>query len=207
MRHFVQILIFIALISCSSKVEESKEFNPNPRYVKVSKVIAIQPFTGFPVKLTEMLASKITVYYKAEVVVLKPINLPSSAYYEPRARYRAEKLIAFLKKTKPSGFKYIIGLTTKDISSTKGDILDYGIFGLGYRPGCSCVVSIFRYKKGVSETVFHNRFLKICLHEIGHNLGLAHCKIPGCMMNEAKGKISTIDKENMDFCNKCKRKI
>ena len=207
MRYFVSVLICFVLVSFSSKVEESKDSNPNSKYVLVDNVIAIQPFTGFPEKLTNLLASKIKVYYKAKVVVLNPINLPSSAYYAPHARYRADTLIAILKKTKPATCKYIIGLTTKDISCTKGDIPDWGIFGLGYRPGPSSVVSTFRYKKGVSEQVFHDRFLKICLHEIGHNLGLAHCKSPGCMMNDAKGKISTVDNAKMDLCNNCKQRI
>jgi archaemetzincin len=207
MKYLVQFLIFITLISCSSKVEEYKDRNPTPKYTRIGKVIAIQPFTGFSEKLTNLLASKIKVYYKAEVVVLMPISLPTSAYYAPRARFRADKLIAFLKETKPSKYQYIIGLTTKDISFTKGDIPDWGIFGLGYRPGPSCVVSTFRYEKGVLEEVFHDRFLKICLHEIGHNMGLPHCKTPRCMMNDAKGKISTVDNENMDFCMECKGKI
>ena len=154
-----------------------------------------------------MLASKIKVFYHAKVLILNPVNLPSSAYYTPRARYRADKLIAFLKTAKPSKYKYVIGLTTKDISTTKGDFFDWGIFGLGYCPGPSCVVSTFRYKKDVSEQVFHDRFLKICLHEIGHNLGLPHCKTPGCMMNDAKGKISTVDHAEMDLCKICKRRI
>ena len=62
MKYFVQFLIIIVLISCSSKYENSKNSNSYPKYVKGRKVIAIQPFTGFPEKLTNLLASKINLF-------------------------------------------------------------------------------------------------------------------------------------------------
>jgi archaemetzincin len=40
-----------------------------------------------------------------------------------------------------------MGLTNKDISEEKGKVFDYGIMGLAYQPGKSCVVSPFRLSK------------------------------------------------------------
>ena len=59
----------------------------------------------------------------------------------------------------------IIGLTSKDISVTKGNIADYGVMGLGYRPGNACVASNFRLSKSGES-----QFYKIALHELGHLL-------------------------------------
>jgi predicted Zn-dependent protease len=59
--------------------------------------------------------------------------------------------------------------------------------------------------------VFWNRFCfrtKQPFHEIGHNLGLDHCTSnKHCQMNDARGHISQVDMETLDFCQSCKKKI
>ena len=49
---------------------------------------------------------------------------------------------------------------------------DWGIFGLGYRPGNAAMVSTFRLRK---PGLTIERLQKVVTHEIGHNLGLKHC--------------------------------
>jgi archaemetzincin len=40
----------------------------------------------------------------------------------------------------------VLGITDKDISSTKGVHADWGVMGLGFCPGSACVISSFRVK-------------------------------------------------------------
>ena len=112
---------------------------------------------------------------------------------------------------------HIIGLTTKDISVTKyaddGKIKspkskykDWGIFGLGYRQGASCVVSIFRLKYQ-NKSKFIDRVKKVTLHELGHNLGLPHCENQHCFMRDAAETIKTIDQVELNLCDKCFSKV
>ena len=71
--------------------------------------------------------------------------------------------------------------TSEDISTTKYEhgairkpeskYRDWGVFGLGYRPGPTSVVSTFRIGHK-DQGVFMDRIKKITLHEIGHNIGL-----------------------------------
>src|SRR6202000_1310347 len=110
-----------------------------------------------------------------------PIQLPQSAYYSPRNRYRADSIISYLDRFGRAD-TVIIGLTAKDISMNKGNIKDWGIMGLGFQPGNACVISAFRLSKSnLSEQLY-----KIALHELGHTQGLPHCKNKICYMRDAE---------------------
>lgn len=180
--------------------------------------IAIQPLGDVKKEYVENVKVALSNYYSCNVKVLKPIKIPEEAFINVKSpRYRADYLIKYLKEIKPSKYSNIIGLTEKDISTTKysnwalktikepkSRYEDFGIFGLGYRPGPSCIVSTFRLGK---TTKLSSRLTKIACHEIGHNLGLPHCENKKCFMQDAAEKISTIDNVSLDLCNNCKSKL
>jgi hypothetical protein len=62
-----------------------------------------------------------------QIKVLPRVDLPAQAYYEPRRRYRAEKLLPFLQEKLPGDGDRILGLTGVDISTARGSIEDWGI--------------------------------------------------------------------------------
>ena len=132
------------------------------------------------------------------------VELPASAFYQPRLRYRAEKLLAFLEESFP-GYDRVVGLTTKDISTTSGEHEDWGIFGLGRISGQSAVISTHRLsKEGVKKNVFGDRLYKVVLHEYGHTVGLQHCKaLDTCPRQDANGKVKTVDKSVKVLCESC----
>ncbi len=132
------------------------------------------------------------------VTIQPKILLPTSAYYSARNRFRADSLIATISRTTPAEH-VTIGLTNKDISTTNGNVKDWGIMGLGYRPGNACIVSTFRLKK---ETL-SSQFYKVCIHELGHTTGLDHCPEKTCFMRDAEGG-NPIDEE-IEFCDKCRK--
>ncbi len=79
-----------------------------------------------------------------ETHLLPRVELPASAFYPPRRRYRAEKLLDFLDGRLPPDGTRILGLTGVDISTTKGRFADWGLLGLGRIGGASSVISEFR---------------------------------------------------------------
>lgn len=121
------------------------------------------------------------------------LPLPSSAYYAPRHRYLADSLVAYLESKHTKG-NIVIGLTAVDISLCNFRGHDnYGIMGLTNRIGGGvCVFSNFRKKS-------NNGMFQLMRHELGHAVGLRHCKIADCLMHNAEGKDLKGDK----FCHKC----
>jgi archaemetzincin len=160
------------------------------------KVIIIQPFGGFSNNESKLVYDQIKKMCP-KVVLRKSIPFPANSFYKPRNRYRADSLIRFLSSTIGKD-SVIVGLTQKDISARKGKIKDWGVMGLGYCPGNSCIVSSFRLSQKNKTEQFH----KVALHELGHTQGLSHCKNKTCLMQDAKGG-NPFDNV-MAFCLPCK---
>lgn len=203
MKYIALLISVIVLFSCNT-IDSKK------------KSIAIQPFGNVEQSLIDSLQTTIeTVYNFESVYILKSKDLPEAAFINIKSpRYRADSIIKFLKQEKPDTLDFIMGITTKDISTTKrdntGNVLipkhkyeDWGIFGLGYRPGPTCLISTYRIKSA-NNRKFIDRIQKICMHEIGHNLGLKHCKVgEKCVMRDAAETIKTVDNVDLKLCATC----
>ena len=187
-------IFFIIFISLIFSCEKSKD-NAVKNGEEIT--ILIQPFEDIKPKQLSEISENIRKVYP-NIKVLKPIKFPENSYYQPRNRYRADSIIQFLKFRTPKN-SVTIGLTNKDISATKGKIADFGIMGLGYRPGSACVASSFR----LNSKNRNEQFYKITIHELGHTQGLKHCPEKTCFMRDAEGENHT--DEETDFCKNCKK--
>ena len=122
-----------------------------------------------------------------KIVKGEKVQLPSTCYNGKR--YRADSILRYLHRIKPDSVTKVIGITSSDISSTRTLVKngkkvtypDYGILGLGRRPGTVCVVSNYRMD-GNTET-----FSKTVLHEFMHTLGVPHCTHEKCIMQDGNG--------------------
>jgi archaemetzincin len=164
------------------------------------KVINIQPLGDVGPDVISVITSSVEKFYGYKCVVKPSVGFTKDILAGSRTRYEASKILS-----KFNSNKNLLIITEKDIACKNENIDEWGIFGLGYRPGVTCVVSTFRIKRNVSKEVFNDRLTKICLHEIGHNLGLDHCKSGDsrCMMNDADGTIREVDREKIFFCKNC----
>jgi archaemetzincin len=169
--------------------------------------VAIQPLG--PGVSDAMLASVrrgIERTYEVETRVLPPRPLPRSAWYEPRKRWRADTILDELEGLLPDDCDRIAGLTSKDISTTKGKHHDWGILGLGSLGGPSAVISSFRTRKRVKDVPPIQRLERVAIHEVGHTLGLPHCPTQGCYLEDAGGTVETIDGET-HLCDLCRARV
>lgn len=168
---------------------------------------AIQPLGTVDDSLINIARQAISeIFGDGPVATMAPLGLPAGAYYEPRKRYRAEKVLEFLDRIEREKGVKVVGLTSVDISTTKGRYEDWGIFGMANIGGPSCIVSTCRLGRGnVDPRLFAERVKKVVIHELGHALGLPHCSTPGCVMRDAEGKISTIDRSDGRICKNCRK--
>ncbi|MBI5609351.1 MAG: hypothetical protein HY902_10785 [Deltaproteobacteria bacterium] len=170
-------------------------------------VVYVQPLQPAPSEraLAEVVAA-LQAFYPVQVRVLPAQPLPKAAWYAPRKRWRAEVLLDWLAAHMPVGATKVIGMTAADISTRKGAVADWGVLGLGTMDGKSCVISSFRTTRGVSEATARERLAKTAVHELGHNYDLDHCPNVGCLMEDARGKVATVDGES-DLCSACRAKL
>lgn len=134
---------------------------------------------------------------EVETVVESPtLALPQSAYYPPRRRYRAERLLTVLdaQLTGRPRVERALGLTRRDISTTTERAFDWGILGLADIGGRSAVVSSYRMRRRARSPEHALwRMTTTAVHEVGHVLGLPHCDEPRCLMRDAEGTMDTVD--------------
>jgi archaemetzincin len=169
--------------------------------------IALQPYARIPTEYVTLAQKVIAKRFRVRVTILSDRPLPAFAYYKPRGRYRAEKLLTDLDRNTPAEYAKVMGLTTSDISTTKGEHIDWGIFGLGSLGGRPSVVSSFRPRRNASADRFRHRWTMTVLHEFGHTLGLNHCPTLHCVMEDYGGSVATVDAENGNYCAVCRARI
>ena len=208
MRFNLLIILSLLLYGCSNNVRKEVQ---QRKYQ-----VGIQPIGKVASEQIELIQNALKKEYGFETTVLPVIDPPKRAFINVKsARYRADTLIRILRDKRPDSVGIIFGLTGKDISITKygadGAIKkpeykykDFGIFGLGFKPGTSSVVSVYRLGKGKT---LRSRLKKIALHEIGHNLGLKHCPDKSCLMTDAVESIRTVDAAKETLCEMCKAQI
>lgn len=194
MKNLAKIVFCFTLFSLIFSCEKSKLSDLKS---EEEITILIQPFEDVKPKQLEEISENIRKIYP-KIKILEPIDFPKNTFYQPRNRYRADSIIKYLRTKTPEN-SVTLALTNKDISVTKGKVADFGVMGLGYRPGKACVASSFRLNtKNKNE-----QFYKIAIHELGHTQGLKHCPDKTCFMRDAEGKNPT--NEEKDFCQNCKK--
>ena len=184
----------------------SADASRTPSSPSLGRALYVQPMGGCAGKAqgVDEVVAALRAFYLIDVRVLPCQDLPRTAYYPPRKRYRAERLLTYLNQRMPKDGWRILGLTDVDISTTKDRYPDWGVMGLGELPGTATVISSFRCrKKARNQAHAIERLAKVAVHEIGHTLGLPHCPTRGCLMEDAMGNVTTTDRER-DFCPLCR---
>jgi len=176
----------------------------------VRGVVTLVTLGQFPRELADAVEEGIRAELQVEVRRIDDRPLPRAAFYPPRRRYRADRLLEHLHTIVPGAREStrILGMTSVDISTTKGRVYDWGVFGLGELGGMSCVVSLYRLRRNARDAA-HLRFriVTTAVHEVGHTLGLEHCTEPRCVMRDAEGSIRTVDTSTGRLGPECRARV
>ena len=171
------------------------------------ETVALVPLGAFPADFLDLIAQRLRDELGADVARYPSVALPATAYYPPRQRYRAERILDFLRpRVRPPATR-TLGVTQVDISTTAHGVRDWGVLGYGDLGGTACVISTFRCRMNApSEAQIRFRMVTACVHEVGHTLGLEHCPDPRCLMTDARGSVRTVDRTTGRLCARCRRR-
>jgi archaemetzincin len=193
MKNLITILLFLII---------TPSFSQNVKQVK-TKVIYIQPLGDVNYSCVYEVKKTLEMFYGVKVNVKTKLEFTDDILSPSKTRYDAGKILR-----KYDSNDVLLILTEKDITHRKDENPEWGIFGLGFCPGKTCVISTFRLRKNVNQEKMIERLTKVAVHEIGHNMGLDHCiNNNECLMNDAGGTIKQVDSEKIWFCDKCRNRL
>jgi len=185
--------------------------------IKKGQIIGLQPIGHYASNQLQFIQMELHQFYKVPVVILPEKNMPVSFVNMSKGeRYSADSIIKWLAHSAPDSISKVVGLTHKDIFTAvkeNGHIKEpeskyavWGIFGLGFQPGRSSVISDHRLQTSDIPR-FQHRLRTVVIHELGHNQGLPHCPTKNCIMNDANERIQTVDNSSSTYCALCKSRL
>ncbi len=141
------------------------------------------------------------VFEKVEVI---NINIDiEHTYSAQRRQFYSTKIIESVKTLNPVPEGFVLILTDMDLFVP---VLTH-IYGEAEYNGRYSVVSVCRlheefYTSESNNSLLLERSYKEIVHELGHNVGLKHCKDWTCVMHSSSG-IEEVDIKGNLFCNVC----
>ena len=130
------------------------------------------------------------------------IEPPMSAFDWGRMQFRADEVNYTLYTT----FRSFVGEGVKIVAVVEGDGYVEGmnfVFGLATPEAGVATVYTRRLESGGK---LEERLVKEVLHELGHLLGLGHCKDKKCVMSFSLN-LAEVDVKGPGFCVECSLKL
>jgi archaemetzincin len=128
---------------------------------------------------------------------------PRYAYDDTRCQYNSKLIIKHLLDQSLQDSFRLLGITSVDLYVP---ILKF-VFGLAQIQGKCSLISLHRlcpkfYDQPSDPDLLLARAEKTALHELGHTLGMTHCRDRRCVMYSSV-RIEDTDSKQPDFCLTC----
>lgn len=169
----------------------------------MAKCVVICPIGSVDQGMLERIARHIGTRCSIMCHIYPRMESPDYAYDERRCQYSSTTILKHLMKCCPDEVLGFTGVTCVDLFVP---ILKY-VFGLAEMEGRCSIISLHRlrpefYDRPPDQGLLEERLIKTVLHELGHCLGLTHCKNRHCVMYSSV-KIEDTDFKRTTFCPTC----
>lgn len=173
-------------------------------------LVRIIPIGNVSERLLNIICNELHEVLSVRYRLLPKIEIMHDAFNVFRKQYDAEKIMLTLSQLGSAKF---IEKSIPTLAVTEEDIYYNGlnfVFGLEDPKGC-CIISTARlkpefYNQKPNFYLLSERAAKEAIHEIGHYLGLDHCKHVFCVMCFSPS-VNDVDAKQKFFCNNCKIKL
>ena len=168
----------------------------------MNKHVRIYPIGSVNGFLLEHLAECIRTVCALDCRIDKGIGHPGYAFNQVRNQYDSKRILQSLVPLCGDNH-WLIGVTGVDLYVS---ILKY-VFGIAQIKGPCSIVSLYRlrpefYEKPVDLPLLLSRLSKTALHELGHSVGLTHCRNRDCVMYSSVN-IEDTDHKSIGYCPTC----
>jgi archaemetzincin len=169
----------------------------------LSRCVTICPLGFVEDEIIDRIAEHIEERCGIECRISKKMGKPEYAYDERRCQYNSKLILKRLIKRSPKKIFGFMGVTSVDLFVP---ILTY-VYGLAAMEDQCSIISTHRlqpqfYDQPPDRDLLVDRAQKTALHEMGHCLGLTHCRNRHCVMYSS-AKIEDTDFKKSVFCPTC----
>ena len=145
------------------------------------------------------------VFSGANVVLSeREMPVPKGAFSLVRRQYNSTRvLLEMFRRCEGKEGDKVLGVTSVDLYVPS---LNF-VFGEAQLLGTGAIISLHRlrpefYVFPPNQQLFTERIVKEAVHELGHTLGLKHCKNSKCVMSFSNS-IRMVDTKDSRFCVEC----
>jgi archaemetzincin len=140
-----------------------------------------------------------------ECTLMPQEEIPHQAFDGSRSQYFSYIILEALSRNERLKGHLVLAVTEVDLRTS---IFSF-VFGEAQVKGRCAIVSLNRlreekYGRNPDPAIEHFRLRKEALHEIGHVLGLIHCRDACCVMYRST-TLSDTDYKRDNFCSQCRR--